>query len=248
MENDSTPLPGESGASRRDFIRRTAAAGAAVWAAPAILSVSRAAAASPDTPPVGCVSCAASAYIAQVSGTLASLPLPGSPVTVGPSPTNLASVGVPGVLTANVVVATGGLVGDACVATADIDNVSILAGLITTGELSAIASVDCDCTDESLTSSVASLSVFGAPVLSITGAPNQTLATLSTSTNVLGTVTTTSVDIIANRQSCVGGTRSVDALVIQVTIEVDPPLLPPVTVTDLEIILAHAQVNNTCPC
>ncbi len=231
----------------REFIKRTALTGAVVWSAPAILSVSNAGAASP--PPVcpTCTTCIPSAYGVQVQGTVLGI----GAVNIGPIPSAppdfSVPVTVPPVVTAGLVTVTAGEVDCACTAQAEIDSVSLLAGLITTGELSSIASVTCDCSDVVLDSLVAGLTVGGAPVLTIDGSPNQTLATISTSVG-LPPFTTADVDIVANAQSCAGGTRSVDALVITVVVTLDPPLLPPSVVTSITVTLAHSEVTTDCPC
>lgn len=239
MENDQTP---PSQHSRRTFIKRAAATGTAVWAAPAILSLSSSAAQASHGPVHACTVCNASSYGVSVTGTVAGI----GPVALGPVPTAppdaaVASVSVPGVISTGVLQVTAGEAAGSCTATASVDSTSILSGLVTVGVLQSIASVACDCSSEVLDSNIVGLTVGGNAV-GLSGAPNQTLATIVVN---LGALTTANVDITANRQSCVGGTRSVDALVVRVRVFTG---VAPALVTDLTVVLAHSQVNNGCPC
>lgn len=232
---------------RRDFIKRTAVAGAGLWAAPAILSTARAGAqpASPPPVPGACPTCVGSAFGVSIDGTVATLL-----VSFGPTPTTSGGIicGSPvlaGVVELDTVCVE--VTNDAgfCTATAEIASVNILSDLITTGVITSIASFACDCSTLTVDSEVVGLTVAGFGAVAISGAPNQVIASISVETAAF---TTAEINIVANRQSCVGGTVSVDALVIDVEVVFDPPLLPPTTVTEAEIIISHAQVNNGCPC
>lgn len=244
MENDPT-APSSSQHTRRDLIKKSAVAGAAIWAAPAILSVSRVAAASVVTPPGPgpCTTCNASAFGILVTGTVASAPL----VPIGPLPTTSGGLVcdtsvVPGVVTTDVMCVQTFNDNDSCRATAIVNGLDILGGLVESGVIQSAASWACDCDPLTRTSSVAGLSVGGNPVVGINGTPNQTLATINVN---LGILLNAAVVITANQQSCVGGVASVNALVITITVSSG---LVPVVVTNITVTIAHSQVANGCPC
>jgi hypothetical protein len=243
MDLDSAPVSPQR--SRRDFIRRTAITGAVVWSAPAILSISNAGAASPPpTPCIPCTTCAASSYGVLVSGTVASLPVTLGPTPTAPPDTTVLSVALPGVISTDVITVTAGeSAACVCGATATIDGATVLAGVVSTGVIFSEATQPCDCSAGTLTSTVAALTILGISQ-NVTGAPNQILIGAS----LTAPFTTTTVTVTANAQSCVGGLKSVDALVVNVSVVLDPPLLPPQTLTDVTIHLAHSQVQTNCPC
>ena len=212
---------------RRDFLKKSLATGAVLWAAPAVSSLpgGRAWAQTYPPPPPPC-SCTASAY-----GLFVSIPPLGVFQTFG-DPTCLANTGTIGVAGTATVAATV-VCGEApdnatpCDAVASIATLDVVVGnpLAPTLELhavtiQAVASTSCPCAS-SLSSTIAQLTVNNVNV-NVTGACN--LDVLG-----LGLVT-------VNRQSCDGTLNIVDALDINV-----PGIL---TLT-----AAHAEADGTgCPC
>lgn len=162
IESDS-PAPSQH--TRRDLIKRSAAAGVAVWAAPAILSVSRAAAASPVIPP-GCCGCNNDATALRIAGSGLLNPID---IEVSGDPC-VASVDV-GVLDASVLCSATGCAAAACFANASVANVSVggvggSPGILSTTDIVSSASAPCGCgAPPSGTTTIASLTVLGTNIV-----------------------------------------------------------------------------------
>lgn len=201
MDNESSsPAPPQH--TRRDIIKRTAAGGVAVWAAPAILSVSRAAAASPL-----CCACDNDATALRVSGTGLlddiDITVEGDPCVVGPVSADL--------LSASVLCSETGCAADTCFANASVAAVTIgalgpFAAILSTTDIVSTASAPCDCAaPRTGTTTIANLTVAGINVVPVivpagTVPPNTIVGPLAIN---LGAASG-SVTIALNEQTCLG--------------------------------------------
>ena len=214
MENESNS-PGPPQHTRRELIKRSAAAGVAVWAAPAILSVSRAAAASPIVTPT-CCTCFndATALRVTASGLLADIAIDvaGSLPCIGPVNA--------GVLAADVLCADTGCADGECFARASVDNVSIggtgiLPAVLSTTEIASEAIAPCNCDDPSGSTTIASLTVLGTNITIPANIPANSVVGPVVLNLLVATVTAT---ITLNEQTCLGsGQFRVRAIHISIT-------------------------------
>ena len=210
--------------TRREIIKKSAAAGVAVWAAPAILSVSRAAAASPVTPPV-CCDCTNDATALRVDGTGVlsgiDITVDGEPCVVGP-----VSAG-PGLLSASLLCSETGCAADACFATASVDEVStgglgLVPALLSAAEIASSATAPCNCDAPSGTTNIASLTVLGTPIVGpggviAAGAIPVDFTPANVVVNVSGVGSATAI-ITLNEQDCISGQLRVRAVHITISL------------------------------
>ena len=231
-KDDGTGIDGP--ASRREFIKRTAVAGTVVWAAPAIFTVSSASAASPT--PIPCPNCDSSAYGLATFGTVAGLPLNLGPIGATSDAENCLLNLNAGVITSSDVCGRTADTDKHCRASASVSGLGIVVpGVnVQAGVTRSRATWACDCSAREGIADILGLTVNGNPV-NIGTAPNTTLVVINTAL----------IDVIvtANRQSCVGGVFSVDALVVQIILT---PLIG--LGTNLTVVVAHSQISNGCPC
>ncbi len=243
MEPGESPTddPTPSGQHRRDFIKRTAVIGAGLWAAPAILTVSKAGAAPGSPAACPCTGRAFGLLLeADVAG-IGAVNFGPEPEVIGSGSDSLASVDIPGVISTGLLNVSVGPEGNFCVARSSVADLNVLGGLVTATIVEAVAMAPCDCSsDPTGTTTIADLEVGGTAV-TVTGLPNQQIQTI---VSLLG-FTSAAVTITINRQVCEGGTTFVvEALVIDVVITSD---LTSAILTTLNVVVAHADVSN-CPC
>lgn len=217
--------------TRRDFVKRSAAAGGVIWATPAISTVSRAWAqeGSPVCPDEACPGRAFGASLtAPVVGTITLAETFGGPTQVLATPPPLA---------ASVIGADVG--GPPCFATAHADQLTVTAvpGLvIQQGTLTSAVQANQDCT-ATMSSRIANVFVNG-QLLDAQASPNTTLVV---NLGLVGTLT-----VIVNEQGtrCVNGTQTYFVNALHVTLVALGGTLP-----TTELIVAHAEVGSTCcPC
>jgi len=215
-----------TGDSRRDFLKKSIIVGAAVWTAPAVISLpgSRALAASPVC------ECSASGYALSVKLlTLAPIVLGQSSVCVlGPLP-----IGLPNVASVNASIICSSVVG--CQDTSDVASVDVTVGLdaaptlrINATVLESQATADCNACNTTGRSLIASLTVNNT---------NVTAASLTCNNDILATLGLGALgSLIFDEEVCTGDSLSVNALHLTV-----PGII--------DLVVAHSEASATgCPC
>ncbi|MGH9243687.1 MAG: choice-of-anchor P family protein [Acidimicrobiales bacterium] len=208
--------------SRRSFIRRSAIAGGAAWAAPAVVSLSSAGAQVGTPRPCPCT--------ADAFGLRVVIPPLGIDETfgVGGCVADTGVVGVPGTATVSAQVVCGdATTGDVCTGAASIADLGVVVGpeLLPTLTVDATiiessASAACDPCSTTGSSSIASLTVNGIAV-DVTGACNLDVLDLGL--------------VFVNEQTCTGDTLEVNAIHI---------LVPDI----VEVVVAHSEAGGAGCC
>jgi len=226
-----------SGHSRRDFLKKSAAAGAVAWAAPSILSLPGARAWAAQ---YGCP-CNGNAY-----GLKVVIPALGVNATFPATPNtclaDTGTLGATGTATVRATVVCDTIDTDntdnSCGGTASIATLTVVVGnpvlptlKVVTGVLTSSATASCPCS-VSGSSTIANAAASG----SLLGGTIDLDAIATCNTDVLGLGA-----VVINEQRCNGDTLSVNALHIGLPSINSPSIL--------EVVVAHSEASATgCPC